>query len=83
MAGYMYPGKQFPDGSNYGTWSMMGNLANGTWTGPLTGSGDNAAFQFAMHPAFNRSASLDLLAGTYTRTTSIGYTMTLSFTQTG
>src|SRR5512139_3405928 len=30
MAGYMYPGRQFPDGSNYGMWSMMGSYANGT-----------------------------------------------------
>ncbi|MCC7199222.1 MAG: hypothetical protein IT483_06925 [Gammaproteobacteria bacterium] len=83
MAGYMYPGSRFPDGSTYGTWSMMGNYANGIWSGQFNGAGDNTTFSFSMHPAYNRPASLDLLAGTYTRTTSIGYTMTLSFTQAG
>ena len=83
MAGYMYPGRQFPDGTNYGTWSMMGSYANGTWSGQFNGSGDVTTFSYSMHPGYNRPASLDLLAGTYTRTTSIGYTMTWSFTQSG
>jgi hypothetical protein len=83
MAGYMYPGRQFPDGSNFGTWSMMGNYADGTWSGQLHGTGDDASFRLSMHPGYDRPASLDLLAGTFTRTTSIGYTMTLSFTQDG
>jgi hypothetical protein len=83
MAGYMYPGRQFPDGSNYGTWSMMGSYENGTWSGQLNGVGDDASFSLSMHPGYNRPASLDLLAGTYTRTTSIGYTMTMSITQGG
>ena len=83
LAGYMYPGRQFRDGSNYGTWSMIGSYENGTWHGQLNGAGDNATFSFSMHPAHDRPASLDRIAGTYTRTTSIGYTMTLSFTQGG
>ena len=83
MNGYMYPGRQFPDGSNTGPWSMTGSHANGTWTGRFHGSGDDATFGFSMHPAYGRPASLETLAGTYTRTTSIGYTMTWSFTQGG
>ena len=83
MTGYMYPGSRFPDGSNYGPWSMMANYANGTWSGQFNGTGDNTTLSFSMHPAYNRPASVDRLAGTYTRTTSIGYTMTLSFTQAG
>jgi hypothetical protein len=83
MAGYMYPGRQFADGTNYGSWSMIGSLANGTWSGQLNGTGDNGSFSLSMHPGYDRPASLDLLAGTYTRTTSIGYTMTLSITQGG
>ncbi len=83
MAGYMYPGSRFPDGSNYGTWSMMAQYANGTWSGQFNGSGDNTTFSFSMHPAYDRPASLDVLAGTYTRTTSVGYTMTMSVTQGG
>lgn len=83
MAGYMYPGSRFPDGSNYGTWSMMAHYTNGTWSGQFNGSGDTTTFSFSMHPAYDRPASLDVLAGTYTRTTSVGYTMTMSFTQGG
>lgn len=83
MAGYMYPGRQFPDGSNYDTWSMMGSYANGTWSGRLNGAGDGVTYSFSMHPDHDQPASLDLLAGTYTRTTSIGYTMTMSVTQGG
>jgi hypothetical protein len=49
----------------------------------LNGSGDATTFNYSMHPGYNRPASLALLAGTYTRTTSIGYTMTWSFTQNG
>ena len=39
MAGYMYPGRQFRDGSNYGTWSMIGSYANGTWQRPAQWNG--------------------------------------------
>jgi hypothetical protein len=81
MAGYMYPGRQFPDGSNVGPWSMTGNFANGTWSGQLHGAGDVVSFGLSMmNPAYGRPASLDTLAGTYTRTTSVGYTMTMSVT---
>jgi hypothetical protein len=83
MTGYMYPGSRFADGSNYGAWSMMARYADNAWSGQLNGSGDRAEFRVAMHPAYDRPASLALLAGTYTRTTSIGYTLTLSFTQSG
>jgi hypothetical protein len=83
MTGYMYPGRQFPDGTNYGMWSMMAKYANGTWSGQFNGSGDVTTFSYSMHPGYNRPASLDLLAGTFTRTTSIGYTMTWSFNQSG
>ena len=83
MTGYMYPGRQFPDGSNYGMWSMTGNDSNGTWSGQLDGSGDHMTFSLSMQPGYSQPASLDILAGTYTRTTSIGYAMTLSFASTG
>jgi len=83
LSGYMYPGRQFPDGSNQGTWSMLGSYANGTWSGRFNGAGDDATFSLSMHSGHDRPASLDRLAGTYTRTTSIGYTVTMSFTQGG
>lgn len=83
MAGYMYPGSRFPDGSNYGMTSMRFNYGNGAWTGRYSGAGDAGTFSMTMSSMWNRRASLDTLAGTYTRTTSIGYTMTMSITQTG
>lgn len=83
MNGYMYPGRQFPDGTNHGDWSMSGTFANGAWSGQLTGNGEAATYNFSMHPGYDRPASTTLLAGTYTRTTSIGYTVTLSFTADG
>jgi hypothetical protein len=49
----------------------------------MHGAGDVVSFNLSMHPAHDRPASLDALAGTYTRTTSSGYTMTMSFTQDG
>jgi hypothetical protein len=83
MAGHMYPGAHFPDGTNHGTWSMHTSFADGTWSGHLRGAGDDGTFTMSMHPARDRPASLATLAGTYTRTTSIGYTMTMSVTESG
>ncbi len=77
MASYMYPGSQFPNGSNYGMSSMTFNYGNGAWTGQFSGVGDSGTFNVQMSSMWNRPASLNTLAGTYTRTTSIGYTMTL------
>jgi len=83
MTGHMYPGAHFPDGTNHGTWSMHTSFAEGTWHGHLVGAGDDGTFTMSMHPSRDRPASLATLAGTYTRTTSIGYTMTMSVTQAG
>ena len=83
MAGYMYPGSRFPDGTNYGMSSMMFNYGNGAWTGQYSGGGDAGTFNVTMSPMWNQPASLGTLAGTYTRTTSIGYTMTMSITTDG
>jgi hypothetical protein len=83
MAGYMYPGRRFPDGTNYGMSSMVFNYGNGAWSGQYSGGGDTGTFNVSMSSMWNRPASLDTLAGTYTRTTSIGYTMTMSLTQAG
>jgi len=83
MAGYMYPGSRFPDGTNYGISSMMFNYGNGAWTGQYSGTGDAGTFNVTMSPMWNQPASLGTLAGTYTRTTSIGYTMTMSIAADG
>jgi hypothetical protein len=79
----MYMGRRFADGSNYGMWSLVGTYMNGAWSGHMSGAGDAATFNVSMHPAWGQPASLDRLAGTYTRTTSVGYTMTMSFTSGG
>jgi len=83
MTGYMYPGRQFPDGTNFGMWSLMGSYAHGTWSGQFNGTGDRATFSLSMHPGYDRPASLDLLAGVYTRSTSNGYTMTMTMSANG
>jgi len=83
MAGYMYPGSHFPDGSTHGPSTMMFGNANGTWSGQYSGTGDAGTFTVGMSPMWNRPASPSILAGVYTRTTSIGYTMTMSITQDG
>ena len=83
MAGHMYPGSRFPDGSAYGPSSMMFNYDNGAWTGQYTGGGDTGTFNTTMSSMWNRPATLATLAGTYTRTTSIGYTMTMSIATDG
>jgi hypothetical protein len=83
MAGYMYPGSRFPDGSAYGPSSMMFSYVDGTWTGQYTGGGDTGTFNVTMSSMWNRPATLAMLAGTYTRTTSIGYVMTMSIATDG
>ena len=83
MVGHIYPGAHFPDGTNHGTWSMHASFSHGIWSGHLSGAGEHGTFTMSMHPARDLPASLATLAGTYTRTTSIGYTMTMSVTQAG
>jgi hypothetical protein len=83
MAGYMYPGSRFPDGSTHSPSSMMFSYGNGAWTGQYTGGGDSGTFNVTMSAMWDRPATLATLAGTYTRTTSIGYTMTMSIATDG
>ena len=83
MTGYMYPANHFPDGGNLGPASMHMGYGGGTWTGTYSGNGDGGTFTMGMSTMWDRPASLATLAGTYTRTTSIGYTMTMSITASG
>ena len=83
MTGHMYPGDHFPDGTIHGTSAMHMDYADGRWSGHYSGAGDDGTFAMSRHPAWDRPASLASLAGTYTRTTSIGYTMTMSVSATG
>jgi hypothetical protein len=79
FSGHMYEGVHFPDGANHGTTSMMiDNHAVGTMSGRYTGSGDAGTFNMNLSPMWNRTASLGSVAGVYTRTTSNGYTMTMT-----
>ena len=82
--GHMYEGLHFPDGTNHGTASMMiDHHSAGTTSGRYTGSGDTGMFNMSLSPMWDRSASLGTVAGVYTRTTSNGYTMTMTVSANG
>jgi hypothetical protein len=79
FGGHMYEGDHFPDGSNHGITSMMiEHHSASTTSGRYTGSGDAGTFNMSLSPMWNRPASLGSVAGVYTRTTSNGYTMTMT-----
>lgn len=78
MTGYMYPGGHFPNGSNYGPSTMMFNYSSGMWGGQYNGAGDVGTFNVGLSPMWSRPASFTDLAGTYTRSVSYGYTMTMT-----
>ena len=83
MAGYMYPGSHFPDGSNYGPSSMMFDYSNGMWGVRYNGTGDAGTLNMSLNPMWDRPASLANLAGVYTRTVSYGYAMTMTLSANG
>jgi len=83
MAGYMYPGSHFADGQNFGMGLMRFEYHDGSWSGQVQGWGEPGNFQVSLSPMWDRPASLADVAGTYTRTTSIGYAMTLSIDAAG
>lgn len=83
MTGYMYPGSHFPDGSNYGPSSMMFDYSGGVWSGQYSGVGDAGTFNMGLSAMWNRPASLGTVAGTYTRSVSYGYTMTMTIDSNG
>ena len=79
FSGHMYEGAHFPDGTNHGTTSMMVDQhSTATTSGRYAGSGDAGTFNMSLSPMWNRPASLGSVAGVYTRTTSNGYTMTMT-----
>ena len=79
FSGHMYEGAHFPDGTNHGTTSMMVDQhSTATTSGRYAGSGDAGIFNMSLSPMWNRPASLGSVAGVYTRTTSNGYTMTMT-----
>lgn len=77
--GHMYEGVQFPDGSNHGPAAMRVEHHSASETrGHYSGSGDDGTFHMALSPMWDRPASHGELAGVYTRSTSNGYTMTMT-----
>jgi|PlaIllAssembly_1097288.scaffolds.fasta_scaffold28132_3 hypothetical protein len=84
FSGHMYDGVHFPDGTNHGTTSMMVDHHSGSATsGRYTGSGDTGTFNMNLNPMWDRPASLGTVAGVYTRSTSNGYTMTMTVSANG
>jgi len=84
FVGHMHDGARFPDGTNHGPTSMMvDHHSSSTSSGRYTGSGDGGTFSISLSPMWSRPASLGTLAGVYTRSTSSGYTMTMSISADG
>ena len=84
FSGHMYDGVHFPDGTNHGTTSMMvdHHSANVT-SGRYAGNGDAGTFNMSLSPMWDRPASIGAVAGVYTRSTSNGYTMTMTMSANG
>jgi hypothetical protein len=84
FSGHMYDGVHFPDGTNHGTTSMMIEHHSTTATsGSYAGSGDTGTFNMSLSPMWDRPASVGMVAGVYTRSTSNGYTMTMTMSTNG
>jgi hypothetical protein len=84
FSGHMYDGVHFPDGTNHGTASMkIDHHTASTTSGRYTGSGDTGTFNMSLSPMWDRPASLGTVAGVYTRSTSNGYTMTMTVSANG
>ena len=84
FTGHMYDGAHFPDGTNHGPASMMvDHHGAGTMSGRYSGSGDTGTFNMNVSPMWDRPASLETVAGVYTRTTWNGYTMTMTVSANG
>ena len=84
FAGHMYDGAHFPDGTNHGPATMtVDHHAQGTMSGRYSGNGDTGTFNLSLSPMWDRPASIGTVAGVYTRTTSNGYTMTMTLSANG
>jgi hypothetical protein len=84
FGGHMYDGVHFPDGTNHGTTSMMVDHHSAAVTnGRYAGNGDAGTFNMSLSPMWDRPASIGTVAGVYTRSTSNGYTMTMTMSANG
>jgi hypothetical protein len=78
LMGHMYTGSTFPDGSHAGMWTMNVDHSSGQMSGHFAGSGDAGHFSLMLNSMWNRPASLQTLAGVYTRSTWSGYANTMT-----
>jgi hypothetical protein len=79
FTGHMHEGAQFPDGTNHGSATMsFEHHAQHSTDGHHAGSGDSGRFDMDLSPMWDRAASMETVAGVYTRTTSNGYAMTMT-----
>jgi hypothetical protein len=79
FSGHMHEGAQFPDGTSHGSASMaFDHHAMSSTAGHYTGSGDTGTFHMGLSPMWSRPASMETVAGVYTRSTSNGYSMTMT-----
>ena len=76
---HLHEGSQFPDGTHHGS-SMLNieSLTHPAMLGRYSGAGDSGRVGFERSPMWDRPASLETVAGSYTRSISNGYTMTLT-----
>ncbi len=79
FAGHLYDGAHFPDGTNHGSTTMRtDHHSTSATSGRYSGCGDAGTFSMTQSPMWERPASLAAVAGVYTRSTSNGYTMTMT-----
>lgn len=82
--GHMSEGAQFPDGTSLGPASMTFEHHSGIGTdGHYAGNGDSGGFNMSLSPMWSTPASLDAVAGSYMRTTSNGYAMSMNINSMG
>jgi hypothetical protein len=84
MTGYMDAAGHFPDGTNFGMGTMTVDEQTATMmSGHYSGNGQSGSFTMNMSPMWQRDATLAAVSGTYTRSTSTGYSMTMNIDANG
>lgn len=84
MTNHMDDSGHFPNGTNVGPGSMtIDSHTSDMMGGHFSGNGDSGTFSVTRSSMWDRPASLDTAAGTYTRTTSSGYAMTMTISANG
>jgi hypothetical protein len=84
FVGHMSAGAQFPDGTSRGPASMTFEHHSAIGAdGHYTGNGDSGVFNMSLSPMWSTPASLESAAGSYMRTTSNGYAMSMNINSMG